>query len=92
MHADVAGDVAGARQVAGVVLASRLDPWGDVGGVAQEPDLVARAQGQPARVHGEAHGSLEGAYQRGEPTPDRPDDQQLVGLVGAHQELGGQFV
>ena len=39
VDADVAGDVAGARQEAGVVLAGRLDARGDVRGVAQEPDL-----------------------------------------------------
>ncbi len=77
---------AGARQEAGVVPAGRLDARGDVRGVAQEPDLAAGADGQPLGIHRQAHGPVERAHQHRQPAPRGPGDQQLVGLVGAHQE------
>ena len=83
---------AGARQEAGVVLAGRLDARGDVRGVAQEPDLVAGAEGQPPGIHRQAHGPVERAHQHRQPAPRGPGDQQLVGLVGAHQQRRAELL
>ena len=74
------------------MLAGRLDARGDVRGVAQEPDLVARADGQPPGIHRQAHGPLERAHQHRQPAPRGPGDQQLVGLVGAHQQRRAELL
>ena len=47
---DLAGEVGGARQEAGVVPAGRLDAGGEVGGGAQEPDLGAGGDGDARRA------------------------------------------
>jgi hypothetical protein len=49
--ANVARDVCGAQQEAGVVLAGRIELRSDVRGVAQDPDLVARPHCQALPVH-----------------------------------------
>ncbi len=49
---DVAGDVAGARQKAGVVAAGGLQASGDIGNVAELPDLDGGADGEPGTASG----------------------------------------
>ena len=47
---DLAREVGGARQEAGVVAAGRLDAGGEVGSGLQEPDLGAGADGDGSRA------------------------------------------
>src|SRR5262249_31523607 len=54
MNADVAGDVAGARQITRIVQAARLDLRGEVGGVPKHPDLAVRAKRKTAGRPGPA--------------------------------------
>ncbi len=88
MDVDVAGDVDAARQPGGVVLALRLQLAGHGGHVAVIPDSVGAADGQPRRVHGDAHRLVE----RPEVGVDRArlgviaDEDDLARLIGADDE------
>jgi hypothetical protein len=87
---DVARDVAGAGQEAGVVPARRLELGGDGRDVDILPDLDRGADGEPAAVEGQAHGRLEGAEVGIEVVPLVADQHQLAGLVGGHQQRGAE--
>ena len=94
MDLDVARNVAGAGQVAGVVSPLRLEPGGDVGDVAELPDLDGGADGQAVGrgAQGHAHRRLEGA----EVGVHRPvllaDDDELAGLVGRDQQRDAELI
>ena len=47
-------------------IAGRFDPRGDVGGISQRPNLIARSQRQAARIDCDAHRPVERADQHGE--------------------------
>ena len=85
---DVAGDVAGARQVAGVVRAGGLQAAGDVGDVAELPDLDGGADGEPGAAvgQGQAHRGLERAVVGVEAAPLVADHHELAGLIGGDQQ------
>jgi hypothetical protein len=87
---DVAGDVAGAGQEAGVVPARRIELRCYRGHVRELPDLDRRADGQPGAVEGQAHGGLEAAEVGVEVIPLIPYHHELAGLVGGHQERGAE--
>ena len=91
VNIDIAGDVAGARQVAGIVHAGRLDPRGDLRSVPQESDLVERFDRQPPSIHRQSHRPVEGADQCGWPATCGAGDQQFVGLVNIHQSRSADF-
>ena len=86
MDLDVARDVAGAGQEAGVVPAERVELGGDGRDVDELPDLDLGAEGQPVAGQGHAHRGLEGAEVRVEVVPLIPDQHELAGLVGGDQE------
>ena len=88
---DVARDVAGAGQEAGVVPARRFELGCHRGHVHELPDLDRGADGQPGAVEGQAHRSLEGAEVGVEAVPLVADHHQLAGLVGGHQERGAEL-
>ena len=70
----------------------RLDPGGDVGHVAEFPDLDLGAEGQPAAAQGQAHGPLEAAEVGVEVVPLIPHDYKLAGLVGRDQKRDAEVV
>ena len=88
MDLDVAGDVAGAGQEAGVVRPLGLEPGGDIGDVAELPDLDGGANGQAVGRGGQ--GQTHRRLERAEVGVHRPvllaDDDELAGLVGRHQQ------
>ena len=88
---DVAGDVAGAGQEAGVVAPRRVDPGRDGRDVDVLPDLDRRADGEPAAVEGQAHRGLEAPEVGVEVVPLVADHHQLAGLVGRHQQRGAEL-
>ena len=47
---------------------------------------------QPPGVHRQAHGPVERAHQHRQPAPRGPGDQQLVRLVGAHQQRRAELL
>ena len=83
---DVARDVAGARQEAGVVPAGRLELGGHGRDVDKLPDLDRRADRQSVADRGHAHRRLEGAEVGVEVVPLVADHHQLAGLVGGDQK------
>ena len=83
---DVARDVAGAGQEAGVVPAGRVEPGGDGRDVDELPDLDRGADGEPVAVEGQAHRGLEGAEVGVEVVPLVADHHELAGLVGGDQQ------
>ena len=85
---DLAGDVRGAGQVAGVVLPGRLDPRGQLGRTPEEPDLATGADGDPRWADGDPHHLLEAVERTGQGTLVGPEDQELARLVGRDQEAG----
>ena len=88
VNEDVAGDVAGARQKAGVVPAGGFQAAGDVGDVAELPDLNGGAHGELGAAVGksQAHRGLERAVVRVEVVPLVADHNQFAGLVGGDQQ------
>ena len=93
MAADVAGDVGNAGQVTGVVLAGRLDLRGEIRGVVEKPDLIARPEGELSRtLHGQPHRPLEAAEQRGDAPPVAAHRHELPGLVGGDQKGNPEFL
>ena len=66
MTLDIPGVMRKTRQVAGVVASRRLEPGGDVRGVAERPDLGPRADQEPSWPDRHAHRSLEGMERHGE--------------------------
>ena len=86
MDLDVARDVAGSRQEAGVVPAGGLEPGGDGRDVDILPDLDRGADGQAVTGQGHAHGGLEDAEVGVEVVPFVADQDQLAGLIGGDQE------
>jgi hypothetical protein len=83
---DVASDVTGAGEEAGVVLARRFELGCHGGHVHELPDLDRGADGQPGAVEGQAHGGLEGAEVGVEVVPLIADQHQLTGLIGGQQQ------
>ena len=86
MDLDVARDVAGAGQEAGVVPAGRVELGGHGRDVDELPDLDLGADGQPVAGQGHAHRRLEGAEVGVEVVPLVADHHELAGLVGGDQE------
>ena len=86
----VAGDVAGARQEAGVMLAGRVELAGHGRNVVELQDFQGRADGQPLAVAGQAHRLVEAAEVRIDDAPVGPQHHQLAGLVGRHQQGNAQ--
>ena len=86
MDLDVARDVAGAGQEAGVVPAGRVELGGHGRDVDELPDLDLGADGQPVAGQGHAHRGLEGAEVGVEVVPLVADQHELAGLVRGDQE------
>ena len=86
MDLDVARDMAGAGQEAGVVPAGRVELGGHGRDVDVLPDLDRGADGQPVAGQGHAHRGLEGAEVGVEVVPLVADQHELAGLVGGDQE------
>ncbi len=87
---DVAGDVAGAGQKAGVMAAGRLELGRDGRDVHVLPDLDRRADRQPIVEQCQSHRCLKGAEVGIEVFPLVADHHQLARLVGGDQERGAQ--
>ena len=83
---DVARDVAGAGQEAGVVPAGRVELGGHGRDVDEFPDLDLGADGQPVAGQGHAHRRLEAAEVGVEVVPLVADHHELAGLVGGDQQ------
>jgi hypothetical protein len=85
---DVAGDVAGARQEAGVVPAGGLQAVGDAAHVAELPDLQSGADREfrTAVGQGQSHGGRERTVVGVEVLALVADHHELAGLVGRDQE------
>jgi hypothetical protein len=90
---DVARDVAGAWQEAGVVPAGGLQAAGDAGDVAELPDLKGGADGEPGAAvgQGQAHWRWEGAVVGVEVVGLVADHHQLAGLVSGDQKRRAQL-
>ena len=88
MNQDVAGDVAGTGQIAGVVRSLRLQPGRHVGDVAIFPDLDGGSDGQPGAAigKGQPHRCLEGAKMRVDGAGLLADQHQLSRLIGGHHQ------
>jgi hypothetical protein len=84
----LAGDVAGPRQIAGVVRADRRHLGGQARGVVEGPDLPFRGQRQPGRIDGQAHGPVKRPQQHRQSTVNDMKDDQLAGLIGGDQQRG----
>src|SRR5262245_29990915 len=91
MYADIPRDMARAREEAGIVLACRFDAGSNVGGVAQEPYFLPRAEGQPGPVHGQPHRLIKSTDQRGQSIAAGPHREQLIALIGADQERSAEL-
>jgi hypothetical protein len=75
------------------VFATRLNLRRDVGRVAEEPDLMARSQGElPGAADGQPHRPLETAQQGGDAALVAANRHQLAGLVGGHQQGDPEFL
>ena len=83
---DLAGEVGGARQEAGVVAAGRLDAGGEVGGGVQEPDLGAGGDGDGVGLDGQPHGALEVVVRQRQLARRDADGDDLARLVGGHEQ------
>ncbi len=86
MDLNVAGDVAGAGQEAGVAPTGRVEPGCNSRNVDELPDLDLGADGQPVAGYSHAHRCLEGAEVGVEVIPLVADQHELAGLVGGDQE------
>jgi hypothetical protein len=86
MDLDVARDVAGARQEAGVVSPGRFELGGHGRDVDEFPDLDLGADGQPVTGQSHAHRRLEAAEVGVEMVPLVADQHELSGLVGGDQQ------
>jgi hypothetical protein len=83
---DLAREVGGSRQEAGVVPAGRLDAGGEVGGGVQEPDLGAGGDGEGVGPDGQPHGALEVVVRQRQLARRDPDGDDLARLVGGHEQ------
>ena len=83
---DVARDVAGAGQEAGVVPAGRVELGRHGRDIDELPDLDLGADGQPVAGQGHAHRGLEAAEVGVEVVPLVADHHELAGLVGGDQQ------
>ncbi len=88
---DRAGDVAAPRQVHRVVARRVLQALGHRRHVAEFGDLDRRAQRQPLAIGGHAHRPVEGAEVRVDRGAVGPQDHQLAGLVGAHEQTAAEL-
>ena len=89
---DVAGDMNAARQIAGVVLARRLQLFRQRRHVAVLPDGVSAADRQPGRVGDDTHGLGECSEVSVEPAVIASDDDGLAGLISGNDQADPQLV
>ena len=83
---DRAGDGRGARQPAPVVAAGGRDRGGELGVVAQRPDLPLAPHRDPVRSDGDTHGPVEPAEGEGQLPVGHTDGHELAGLIGRDQQ------
>jgi hypothetical protein len=88
---NLAGEVGGTGQEAGIVATGRLDPGGKLGSGAEEPDLGAGADGDAVRLDDQAHGPLEVVERQRQLTLGDPDRDHLAGLVRGHEQRNPQL-
>ena len=88
----VARHVGRARQVAGVVLAGRIELGGDGGHVAKLPHVDGRADRQPPAADGHAHRLVERAEVRVDDAAVGADDDELAGLIGRDQQRAAELI
>ena len=86
MDLDVARDVAGSRQKAGVVPAGRVELGSHGRDVDEFPDLHVGTDGQPVARQGHAHRGLEASEVGVEVVPLIADQHELAGLVCGDQQ------
>ena len=89
---DVAGDMDAARQIAGVVLAGRLQFFRQCRHVAVLPDGVSTADCEPGRVGDDAHRLRECSEVSVEPSVIVSDDDGLARLISGDDQTDSQFV
>ena len=75
-----------AGEEAAVVAPGRLETRGQLGVVAQEPDLALRAHRDLVGGHGDTHRLVEAVEVEGEPSLVGADGDQLTGLVGGDEQ------
>jgi hypothetical protein len=86
VHLDVAGDMAGAWQKTGIMLASRLQPAGDGGDVVELPDLKGGADGETTAAQRNTHRRQKSAEVGVDKVPFSAENDKLAGLVSGNQE------
>ena len=86
MNMNIAGDMAGTGQKAGVVAAGRIEPGGHGRYVHEFPDLDLRADRQAVFRQCHTHRSREDAKVRIEMVPLIPDDNQFASLISGDQK------
>jgi hypothetical protein len=89
VRVNVIGEVRRARQEAGVRFSR--EPGGDIRCVPQEPHFLARADGDRAGLHGDAHGPLELVERQREPAVPGRHHHEVAGLIGGDQNRQAQL-
>ena len=89
---DVAGDMNPARQIAGIVLARRLEFFRQRRHVAVLPDGVSAADRQPGRVGDNTHRLGECSEVSIEPAVIVSDDDGLARLISGNDQADPQLV
>ena len=86
MNLNVAGGVRATGQKAGVVLTGGFQSRCDGGDVVKLPDLEPRPDGKPVAIEGDPHRHVKAAEVRVEAAFIGPQDDELAGLIGRHQQ------
>src|SRR5262249_14039851 len=92
MDVDVAGYMNPARQVAGIVLARRLQLFRQRRHVAILPDSVGTTNGQPGRVGDDTHRLGECSEVSVEPSVIVADNDGLTRLISGNDQADPQLV
>ncbi len=82
MGFDIAGEVGGASEEAGVEVSLRLELRGNIGDAAEKPNLFSRADGDGSRFDGDAHCSIKLMKCEHEPILMGTNGDQMAGLIG----------